>query len=210
MPHQAFRTLTPGSELVAEVEEKRSRFLAHVVRVSDEPAARAVIAARRSAHPDARHHCSAFRLGPDPVTERSNDDGEPSGTAGNPMLEVLRGQGLSDVVAVVTRWFGGTLLGTGGLARAYADAVNAALDGAPVVLRRAVPTFRLDLAHADAGRVEAELRAAGVTVLDTQYAEQVHLSFATADEQIGDLVAAVTSGACAPVPLGTVWGDEPL
>ncbi len=82
---------------------------------------------------DARHHCTAFVLGPDGTTMRSNDDGEPSGTAGAPMLEVLRGRGLTDVVAVVTRWFGGTLLGTGGLIRAYGDAVSLALDGASLV-----------------------------------------------------------------------------
>ena len=105
----------------------RSRFLAHVARAETEAAARAVIAEARAAHHDARHHCSAFVLGADAMLRRSNDDGEPSGTAGRPMLDVLGGRGLSDVVVVVTRWFGGTLLGTGGLTRAYGDATAAAL-----------------------------------------------------------------------------------
>ena len=81
----------------------------------------------RAQHWDARHHCSAFVLGPRSELQRSSDDGEPAGTAGAPMLEVLRGAGVSDVAAVVTRWFGGTLLGAGGLVRAYGDAVRAAL-----------------------------------------------------------------------------------
>ncbi|MFC6713803.1 IMPACT family protein [Branchiibius cervicis] len=108
-----YLTLPTGHALTAEIDVRRSRFLAVVCRVGDESAARAVIAGCRSAYPDARHHCSAFVLGPAPRTERSNDDGEPSGTAGAPMLQVLRSADLSDVVAVVTRYFGGTLLGTG-------------------------------------------------------------------------------------------------
>lgn len=122
MPVTAYTTLSGPAE--AEVGAKRSRFLAHLAPAADEEAARAVIEAARRAHHDARHHCSAFVLGPDRRTERSNDDGEPAGTAGSPMLDVLRGSGLTDVVAVVTRWFGGTLLGTGGLIRAYSDAVT--------------------------------------------------------------------------------------
>ena len=103
--------LTVARSGSAEIEVKRSRFLARVERVETEAAARAVVEAARKEHWDARHHCSAFVLGPDAGVQRSNDDGEPSGTAGAPMLEVLRGRELSDVVVVVTRWFGGVLLG---------------------------------------------------------------------------------------------------
>ena len=115
--------LTVARDAEAEIEVRRSRFLCTVVRVEDEAGARAVVDRMRRTHWDARHHCSAFVLGPPPApVERSSDDGEPAGTAGAPMLEVLRGHGgagVSDVVAVVTRWFGGVLLGSGGLMRAY-------------------------------------------------------------------------------------------
>ena len=101
--------LTIGRDGAAEIEEKRSRFLCTLARVEDEADARAVVERLRKQHWDARHTCSAFRIGPPPQpVERSNDDGEPAGTAGAPMLEVLRGAGVSDTVAVVTRWFGGT------------------------------------------------------------------------------------------------------
>src|SRR5699024_706460 len=103
-----------------------------------------------AAGPDARHHCTAMVIGPEGRLQRTNDDGEPPGTAGSPMLEVLCGEGLSDVVAVVTRWFGGTLLGTGGLVRAYSDAVRAAVGAARLVQREPVQLF--ELAEPDAGR----------------------------------------------------------
>ena len=112
------RYRTVARSAVAETEVKRSRFLCRIERVESEGAARAVVDRARKEHWDARHHCSAFVLGPDGAVQRSSDDGEPSGTAGAPTLEVLRGRALSDVVAVVTRWFGGTLLGAGGLVRA--------------------------------------------------------------------------------------------
>ncbi|CAN5451703.1 hypothetical protein BH10ACT10_BH10ACT10_10780 [soil metagenome] len=104
---------TVARTATTETEVKRSRFLCRIERVADEDAARTVVERARKEHPDARHHCSAFVLGPDGDLQRSSDDGEPSGTAGAPMLEVLRGHEVSDVVAVVNRWFGGTLLGAG-------------------------------------------------------------------------------------------------
>ncbi|UUZ61587.1 YigZ family protein [Nocardioides sp. B-3] len=118
--------LTLGRDSSGQVEVKGSRFLCTLQRVPSEAAARALVAAQRKEHWDARHHCSAFVLGPDGTLQRSSDDGEPAGTAGAPMLEVLRGAGVSDVAAVVTRWFGGTLLGAGGLVRAHGDAVRVA------------------------------------------------------------------------------------
>ncbi|GAB94337.1 putative YigZ family protein [Kineosphaera limosa] len=196
----SYRTL--ASPATAEIEAKRSRFLARLEPVADEEAAREVIDAARRAHHDARHHCSAFILGPDRRTERSNDDGEPAGTAGSPMLDVLRGSGYTDVVAVVTRWFGGTLLGTGGLIRAYSDAVSAALAQAdPRVRRLRLPAY-LDIGVADAGRIENELRAHGVSITGTDYGlgdgttARVHLHIDPAEhEHVSALVAAATAGA---------------
>ena len=202
--------LTLARDGEAEIEVKRSRFLCTLARVEDETAARAVVDRLRKQHWDARHHCSAFVLGPDGAVERSSDDGEPAGTAGAPMLEVLRGREVSDVVAVVTRWFGGTLLGAGGLVRAYGDAVRAGLDATGTRRRDLVRELTLEVGHADAGRVESELRTRGVTVLDTEYAASVTLRLGVppADvERLHALVAELTAGTAAAVPAGERWVD---
>lgn len=146
-------------DAAVETEERRSRFLATVRRVGDEAAARAVVEECRRTHHDAGHHCSAFVLGPTAEVARSSDDGEPAGTAGVPMLEVLKGHDLSDVVAVVTRWFGGVKLGAGGLVRAYGDAVSTALARAGTRERVRMALAELDVDHADIGRLETDLRA---------------------------------------------------
>jgi len=192
----------------AEIEAKRSRFLCTLERVSTEAEARAVVERMRKQHWDARHHCSAFVLGPGGTVERSSDDGEPAGTAGAPMLEVLRGRGVSDVVAVVTRWFGGTLLGAGGLVRAYGDAVRAALDEVGVLERRLLRVFTIEVPHADAGRLESDLRSRGTTVLDTSYDEVARLRVAVpaADvDRLSTLLAELSGGAISPVAAGELW-----
>jgi uncharacterized YigZ family protein len=204
-----------GASVDSEIEVKRSRFLCRLVRVVTEDAARAVIEDARREHFGARHHCSAFVLGtsssPDQV-RRSNDDGEPSGTAGRPMLEVLSGRGLIDTVAVVTRYFGGTLLGAGGLARAYSDSVATAIDeaeGRRMLVRR-VPRqlFTLTLPHADAGRIEAELRQRGVTILGTDYGQSAVLRMAAAEHgELSALVSGITSGGATVEPIGEEWVD---
>ncbi|MTV27027.1 DUF1949 domain-containing protein [Nitriliruptoraceae bacterium ZYF776] len=142
----------------AEIEVARSRFVCDLAPAADEGAAAAVLAAARREFHDARHHGSAWVLGPDGDTVRWNDDGEPSGTTGAPMLAVLQGAALSDVVAVVTRYFGGTLLGAGGLVRAYGDAVRAALSAAERVARRTLTVVEVTAGHAQAGRLEHHLR----------------------------------------------------
>jgi uncharacterized YigZ family protein len=136
----------------------RSRFVATLVPVAGEAAADATIAAVRNEFHDARHHPTAMVLGPDGQRQRSNDDGEPAGTAGAPMLAVLRGAEITDVVAVVTRYFGGTLLGAGGLVRAYGGAVSGALAEAQRVARVPVARFELASSHQDAGRLEHRIR----------------------------------------------------
>ncbi|WP_460833222.1 YigZ family protein [Nocardioides hungaricus] len=204
--------LTLARPAEAEIEVKRSRFLCTLRRVEDEAAARAVVEGLRRQHWDARHHCAAFRLHPD--VERSSDDGEPAGTAGAPMLDVLRGhsrEGVSDVVAVVTRWFGGTLLGAGGLVRAYGDAVRAALDEAGTLRRSLVRELDLDLDHADAGRVESELRARGVAVVGSEYAARVTLRLGVPPEEearLAALVAELTGGAAGTRVAGERWADS--
>ena len=192
--------LTAGPDVTAEYEEKRSRFLAVLRRCDDEDAARALVADLRSAYPAARHHCSAFLVdvaGSSRI-ERSNDDGEPSGTAGTPMLEVLRGSGLTGVSAVVVRWFGGTKLGTGGLVRAYGTAVSAAVeqawrDGRVAKVVR-TPAWRAEVDHAVAGGLEAAVRAAGAQVLGVEYGRRVTLTVAGDPQVVGPILATRTSG----------------
>lgn len=206
----SYRTIASDGEV--EIEVKRSRFLCTLARVADEDAARAVVDRLRKQHWDARHHCSAFVLGPGGTVQRSSDDGEPAGTAGAPMLEVLRGHEVSDVVAVVTRWFGGTLLGAGGLVRAYGDAVRAGLEVVGTVRRELVREHTLILDHADAGRVESELRTRGVAVLDVGYADRVALRVGVppdGEDSLRALVAELTAGTVEPVPAGERWVDRP-
>lgn len=178
-----YRTLDLGLGDTAEAEivVLRSRFLARAGRVEDEASARALIADVRATHHDARHHCTAFVIGPDAALRRSNDDGEPSGTAGRPMLEVITGREVSDVVVVVTRWFGGTLLGTGGLARAYAEATGAALDEAGVRERRLWQRARVTVPVTEVGAVESRLRR-DTDVIDVAYGpDRVSYEVAAAD-----------------------------
>ncbi|MFE9428895.1 YigZ family protein [Kitasatospora sp. NPDC006697] len=152
-----------------EIEVKRSRFICHLARVGDEQAAQEFIAGVRKRYWDARHNCTAFVVGAEHRRERSSDDGEPAGTAGVPMLEVLRRRGITDTVTVVTRYFGGVLLGAGGLVRAYGGAVSAALDEVGLVERRPVALLRVAVDHARAGRLENDLRAAGYAVRESRY-----------------------------------------
>ena len=204
--------LTVAAPARAEIEVKRSRFVCDLARVATEDEARLVIERVRAGSRDARHHCTAFVLGPDGATQRSNDDGEPSGTAGAPMLEVLRGRGLSDVVAVVTRWFGGTLLGTGGLIRAYGDAVGAAVDAADLVRRERRAVVGLTVSHAAAPRLENALRnQPGVAVTDLAYAARdVTLTLGidpAALDTVRAAVAELSSGGAVLLDLGTEWVD---
>ena len=166
-------TLAHGDQPEIDLEIKRSHFLARACRTDSMDEAREFIARLRSTYPDARHHCSALTLtdlsdghalaAPPPPTERSNDDGEPSGTAGQPMLDILRGTGLANTTVVVTRYFGGTLLGTGGLVRAYSEATAQALQAAARVTLTRLHLWDLRVPVAQAGRIEAELRSRNPT-----------------------------------------------
>jgi uncharacterized YigZ family protein len=205
--------LTLAGSASGEIVVSRSRFLCVVERVEDEISARGVVEEARRNHWDARHHCSAFVIGPDRALERATDDGEPPGTGGAPMLEVLRGRGLSDVVAVVTRWFGGTLLGTGGLSRAYADAVRAALDVATFVQRVEQELCEVTVDLAAAGRLEHELRSRGTKVLHIDYTDLATLSLAVpaiAVPVAEEIVAELTEGRAQLIRRGRRWVDAPL
>ena len=203
--------LTIGRDGAAEIAERRSRFLCTVARVSNEEGARAVVEQVRKQHWDAQHHCNAFVVGPERTVEQANDGGEPPGTGGAPMLEVLRGRELSDVVAVVSRWFGGTLLGTGGLARAYAGATRAALEEVGVVERVLQDLCEVQVDIAAVGQLEHALRSRGARVLGVEYTGEASLQFAIppmARAVAEEIVAELTSGGAELRVIGQRWVDS--
>ncbi len=202
--------LTIAGDVTVEIIVSRSRFRCTLARVPDEMAARGVIERLRREHWDAQHHCVALVIGPERAVEESSDDGEPHGTAGAPMLQVLRGRELTDVVAVVSRWFGGPLLGTGGLARAYAGATRAAIDEAGVLERVRQDVCELQADIAVAGRLEHELRARGARVLGVEYTDEAFIHFAVphgARSMAEEIVAELTSGEGELRVVGQEWVD---
>lgn len=218
-----YTTLAAGPDFRHEIEIKRSRFITVLRRADNEDTARDLVAALRREFHDARHHCSAFVLGPDRDSQRSNDDGEPSGTAGIPMLEAIIKRetapgvtDLSDVSAVVVRYFGGILLGAGGLVRAYSESVSAALERAPLVRRSRLRICEASVPHAVAGRLENDLRAAGLVMAETSYgAQDTMLRLAVPDDAAEisaatERVLSLTAGRTELTPAGTEWIDVPL
>lgn len=192
-----------------ELVIKKSRFIAHVAPVASPEDADAAIAAVKKRAWDARHNCSAQVTGTLGDRARSSDDGEPSGTAGVPMLEVLRRRELTDVVAVVTRYFGGVKLGAGGLVRAYSSAVSEALDLARLVDRQLLNEVVVAVDHADAGRFENLLRdwVRGHEAVLGDIAYAARASFAVwvppgSVERLAADIAEASAGAVAAAPTG--------
>jgi uncharacterized YigZ family protein len=201
--------LAPVAAARGELREKGSRFLAVVAPAADEAAAQEVLAALAAEHPDATHCCFAWRLGPEP-RERASDAGEPSGTAGVPILQVLRGRELSDVVAVVVRWYGGTKLGKGGLARAYAAAARLAADELPVERRVPRVELALELPYERLGAVKRLVHPPEVELVDERYGERVELVLSVRADRRGDLAAALADlGVAAASPSPGLPGPPP-
>lgn len=156
-----------------EYEEKKSRFIANVAPVSSVEEAAGFIEAVRKKYYDARHNCSAYIIGRNREVTRCSDDGEPSGTAGKPMLEVLLGAEVTDTVVVVTRYFGGTLLGTGGLVRAYTQAAQAGLADAQIATMRYGKELTVEVSYGDVGRVQHFLESRQVAIQESRYTDKV-------------------------------------
>ncbi|MCK2216350.1 YigZ family protein [Actinomadura sp. ATCC 31491] len=178
-----------------ETEVRRSRFVCAVAPARSVEEAAAFIAERRREHAGASHNCSAYVIGQ--RVQKGDDDGEPGGTAGTPMVQALTGRGYNDVVAVVTRYFGGVLLGAGGLVRAYGSAVTETLDRAEPVRMVPARRVRVAVAHDQAGRVENDLRASRYAVEDVAYADRVTFSVAVGEDEVAafaDWVATLTAG----------------
>ncbi len=167
-----------------EIVEKKSRFIAYLFPVSEEEEALERIHEIKKRHYDARHNCFAYVIGENNETERSSDDGEPSGTAGRPMLEVLTGEGIHNVVVVVTRYFGGTLLGTGGLVRAYSAAVKEGLKNCVLMEKMSGHKLHIHTDYNDIGKLQYLVRANELFELDTQYGSDVEMILLVPEERI--------------------------
>ena len=176
------------------LRKKKSRFIADIRPVSTEEEALAFIEEIRKKYWDARHHCYAYILGERGQQSRCSDDGEPSQTAGRPMLDVLTGEGLTDVCAVVTRYFGGTLLGTGGLVRAYSGAVKEGLSQCVLMEKRPGRELAVTASYGDVGKVQYLAAQAGIETLDTVYEADVRFSFLVSLEEEGGFVKKLTEG----------------
>lgn len=175
-----------------QIEEKKSVFIANIARADSEEEATAFIEAVKKKYWDARHNCSAFVIGERGELTRCSDDGEPSGTAGRPILEVLLRENIKNIVVVVTRYFGGTLLGTGGLVRAYTQAVKEGLNDCKIgVLRMGVP-LALTTDYNGIGKILYLLSAMGLTPKDSDYGEKVTLQVLVPVEEKDRLVRDIT------------------
>jgi len=187
---QSYRVLLEGGE--GEIVEKKSRFIATVRRVETEEEAIAFIEEMKKKYWDARHNCSAFVIGTRGELTRCSDDGEPSGTAGRPMLEVLLGEGIRNIAVVVTRYFGGVLLGTGGLVRAYTQAVKEGLSHCSVGTMVHGYEVLLNTDYNGIGKVLYLLGQYGLEPADSDYGVDVTLQLQIADEQADRLKKELT------------------
>ena len=171
---ERYKIVYQGGE--GEIVEKKSRFIAEIRPVESEEEATAFIAEVKKKYWDARHHCSAFTIGENNEVARCSDDGEPAQTAGRPMLDVLLGRELHNVCAVVTRYFGGTLLGTGGLVRAYGGAVQEGLKNCVVLEKCLARKWKVGTDYSGLGKVQYILAEAELPILDSEYGEGVDLT----------------------------------
>jgi len=159
----------------SEIVLSKSRFITYVDRAETEEEALNFINKIKKMHPNATHNCSCYMIGEHDNIQKANDDGEPSGTAGVPMLEVLKKQGLKDTVVVVTRYFGGIKLGGGGLIRAYGKATTEGISAAQVVERKLHHIMKVSIDYTWLGKVENEIRSSSYTLQEIQYAEDVEV-----------------------------------
>ncbi|APH03565.1 YigZ family protein [Bacillus weihaiensis] len=156
-----------------EIIIQKSRFICYTERVTTEEEAISFIQQIKKKHHNANHNCSAYLIGENDQIQKANDDGEPTGTAGVPMLEVLKKKGLKDTVVVVTRYFGGIKLGGGGLIRAYGKSVSEGLQAAGIVERRLMRVIKIKVDYTLLGKLENELRNTSTLIKNIHYAEDV-------------------------------------
>lgn len=177
-----------------EIVEKKSRFIATVLPVESEEEALEFIAAMKKKYWNATHNCSAFVVGENYEIQRCSDDGEPQGTAGRPMLDVLLGEEIHNTAVVVTRYFGGTLLGTGGLVRAYSKSVQEGLRCSTVIEKKVGALLRIQTDYNGIGKIQYLLGQRGLTITNSEYTDIVVIETLVPQEQIKELREAVTEG----------------
>lgn len=199
-----YKVVYEGGE--GEIVEKKSRFIATVQPVESEGEASAFIGAMKKKYWDASHNCSAFTVGRNHELTRCSDDGEPSGTAGRPMLDVLLREDIHNAAVVVTRYFGGTLLGTGGLVRAYQKSTQAGLAGAVVIEKQTGCMLDIGTDYNSLGKVQYLLAQRKIPVLDTEYTQKVVFHAMVPTERKGELAKAVTEATSGTAEL--TWGEE--
>lgn len=195
-----------------ETEVRKSRFICHLFRVTSEQEARDHIEAVRKQHWSANHNCSAWIIGEKQANQRSSDDGEPSGTAGMPMLEVLRRREITDTLAVVTRYFGGIMLGAGGLIRAYGGAVSDALDAIGIVERLPLSVVQVVADYEAAGRLENAIRAKELNLVDVGYDTEVTFELVMPPADVTDFstwLQELTNGAISATIVGERFVEVP-
>lgn len=187
-----YKIVYEGGE--GEIVEKKSRFIATVRPVESEEEASAFIAEMKKKYWNATHNCSALVVGEHNEIQRSNDDGEPSGTAGHPMLDVLLGEGIHNAAVVVTRYFGGTLLGTGGLVRAYSKAVQEGLRNCVVLEKKQGVCLQLETDYTGVGKIQYILGQRGLTITNSEYTDKVTIEILVPKEEIVSLKEEITEG----------------
>ncbi|MCI8390604.1 MAG: YigZ family protein [Roseburia sp.] len=198
------KTVYSGGE--GEIIEKKSRFIATVRPVSAEEEAAAFIAEMKKKYWDARHNCSAFVLGERQEISRCSDDGEPAQTAGRPMLDVLLREGLTNTAVVVTRYFGGVLLGTGGLVRAYQKAVQEGLAHSVLMEKKRGRSLSVGTDYAGLGKLQYLITQKGLALTDTCYTDQVELQLMIPTELMEETEREIVEAANGNVRLS--WGEE--
>lgn len=186
------RTVHQGAE--AEVIEKKSRFIGAAYPVTAEDEAIEILERVKKQYWDARHHCWAYIIGETHPTERFSDDGEPGGTAGKPILEVLRGEKLTNTMVIVTRYFGGTLLGTGGLVRAYTKAAQETLACSTILTRIQGYRLRISTDYTGIGKIQYLLGQRRISIQDSAYTDKVELSVLVSEAEEPLLCAEITEG----------------
>lgn len=199
---EGYRILYEGGE--GEVVEKKSRFIASTKPVSSEEEAMAFVEEIRKKYWDARHHCYAYVIGSRGQLCRCSDDGEPAQTAGRPMLDVLLGEEIRYVCVVVTRYFGGTLLGTGGLVRAYSAAVKEGLKESVTVKKQLGRKIKMVTDYNGIGKIQYVAGQMGILIMDTQYTDQVTVTFAVPENQAEAFLTQVTEKTAGKA----VWEEE--
>lgn len=175
-----------------ELIEKKSRFIATVKPVDSEEEALEFIAAIKKKYWNARHNCFAFVIGEQQEIQRCSDDGEPQGTAGRPMLDVLLGEDVHNVAVVVTRYFGGILLGTGGLVRAYSRSVQLGLEASTIIEKIKGSRITIQTDYNGVGKLQYLLGQRGIPIVDSQYTDVVKLELLVEESTVTELHEAVT------------------